>query len=136
MIRLKKMGQYRLLETKHNTKVLSLDDAIFAWVEPAGIGEILVTTHSSHTKDCVLSVGHYRLYEVEGEPELSDQPHLELETGRNLWQGYLLPTGLPDDEKIRSRIIPTSELVTGRRFQEDSALQHGSITREKEGDQR
>ena len=113
MIRIERNGEYRLIETKHNTKILYLDNEVFAWLEPAGIGEILVTSHVEHKADCVLSVGEYALYDVEDEPELSDQLHLELEAGEDVWQGYLLLTGLPDDEKKRSRIIPTREVITG-----------------------
>lgn len=112
MITLLKMGRYELIETKSHTKVLYLDDVAYAWVEPPNIGEILVISHSPHTTDCVLSVGHYRLYDVVDEDKLSDQLHLELEAGKDAWQGYLLLTGLPDDDKKRARIIPTKEVIT------------------------
>ena len=112
MITLAKEGSYRLIETKHNTKILYLDSRQFAWVEPVDIGEILVTSHVAHTVDCILALGDYRLYTVKDEPSLSDNPHLELSVGRGTWQGYLLPTGLPDNEKKRSRIIPTHEIIT------------------------
>jgi hypothetical protein len=113
MITLTRTGQYKLIETKHHTKVLYLDNDTYAWIEPINIGEILVTSHKVHKTDCVLSVGHYRLYDVDDEPNLSDQFHLELEIGKNKWQGYLLLTGLPDDYKKRGRIIPTYENIAG-----------------------
>jgi len=106
-------GFYKLVETKSNTKVLYLDNDVYAWVEPKTIGEILVTTHNIHKTDCVLAIGHYRLYKVDDEPKLSDQVHLELEVGRGSWQGYLLLSGLPNDVKKRVRIIPTHEVITG-----------------------
>jgi hypothetical protein len=111
MITLQRSGHYKLIETKHNTKVLYLDDEVYAWVEPATIGEILVVSHNLHKTDCVLSLGEYRLYDVQDEPKLSDHIHLELEVGAGQWQGYLLLTGLPDDRKRRARIIPTPELI-------------------------
>lgn len=111
MITLEKEGSYKLIETKRNTKILYLDDASFAWVEPVEIGEILVASHVPHKIDCVLATGTYRLFSVEDEPHLSDEPHLELQVGSNAWQGYLLPTGLPDDAKKRSRIIPTKDTL-------------------------
>jgi hypothetical protein len=124
MISLEKMGLYRLIETKGNTKILHVGNQSFAWVEPIEIGEILVTSHKSHKTDCVLGVGYYRLYDVDGEPDLSDQLHLELETGRDQWQGYLLPTGLPTDDKKKARIIPTRETITGNpKFSSRSELQ-------------
>lgn len=113
MITLQKSGLHRLIETKKNTKVLYLDDNAYAWVEPAAIGEILVTSHQHHKADCVLSVGDYYLFTVKDEPNLSDNMHLELQVGHNTWQGYLLLTGLPTDAKKRSRIIPTTEVIVG-----------------------
>lgn len=112
MITLQKSGLHKLIETKHNTKVLYLDSNIYGWVEPAGIGEILVVSHKVHKTDCILSIGQYRIYKVSKEPDLSDQLHLELEVGNRAWQGYLLPTGLPNNRKKRARIIPTNEIIT------------------------
>lgn len=114
MVTLKQEGAYRLIETKRNTKILYLDDTQFAWVEPVDIGEILITSHVAHKADCILAVGKYRLFGVDDEPRLSDNPHLELEVGKDLWQGYLLPTGLPNDTKKRSRIIPTRETISDK----------------------
>lgn len=113
MIKLVRNGSYKLIETKKHTKVLYIDDDIFAWVEPVSIGEILVVSHAVHITDCVLSLGKYRIYTVEDEPELVDNMHLELEVGEGQWQGYLLLTGLPDSHKKRSRIIPSNEIITG-----------------------
>lgn len=113
MITLLQNGEHKLIETKKNTKVLYLDDATYAWVEPTAIGEILVSSHATHKADCVLSVGDYYLFDITDEPELSDNMHLELEVGRNVWQGYLLLTGLPTDSKKRVRIIPTTEVIMG-----------------------
>jgi hypothetical protein len=113
MIKVVKTGSYKLIETKEQTKILILDAKdTFAWVNLEGIGEILVTSHKTHKADTVLSVGHYRLYDVEDEPKLSDQLHLELSVGEGIWQGYLLPTGLPTDVKKRNRVIPTIEVIT------------------------
>ena len=59
-----------------------------------------------------MAVGKYRLYKVMDDPNLTDTWHLELAVGNGLWQGYLLPTGLPNNRKKRNRIIPTDELIT------------------------
>ncbi|MDQ5972738.1 MAG: hypothetical protein QG553_897 [Patescibacteria group bacterium] len=112
MIRLRANGIYKLIETQHHTKVLYLDQQVFAWVDAKGIGEILVASHNVHKSDCVLGLGRYRLYEVEDEAYASDLTHLELEVGGRYWQGYLLLSGLPNDQKIRGRIIPTREVIT------------------------
>lgn len=101
------------METVSNTKILILDNKrIFAWVNVDTIGEILITSHKLHKTDTTLSVGKYRFYSVKDEPDLTDLEHLELHTGNGIWQGYLLPTGLPDDQKKKNRIIPTVEVIT------------------------
>ena len=106
-------GIYKLTETPHRMKLISLSrhgKYILTGLE--GIGDILAITRRPHRVHAVLSTGAYHVYSVEAEPHLSDQLHLELEVGHGQWQGYLLPTGLPDGEKLRSRIIPTHEVVT------------------------
>lgn len=112
MIKLVQEGQYKLIETKGQTKILLLGRKTFAWVNAADIGEILVTSHKTHKTDQILAVGKYRLYEVKDEPKLTDLLHLELLVGDGIWQGYLLPTGLPTDQKKRNRIIPSLEVIT------------------------
>jgi hypothetical protein len=42
--------------------------------------------------------------------------HLELSLGKGVWQGYLLLTGLPTAVKIRRRIVPANEVITGRKY--------------------
>jgi hypothetical protein len=116
MIKLLDHGLYKLLETKGQIKILHLGDESYAWVNLEGIGEILVTTHKPHKTDTTLSIGAYKLYDVEDEPEVSDQIHLELAIGKGAWQGYLLPTGLPRGKKTRSRIIPTQEVIAPRKI--------------------
>ncbi|HVZ58978.1 MAG TPA: hypothetical protein VG935_04475 [Patescibacteria group bacterium] len=112
MITCIQQGRYKLLETKHQTKILQLDEITFAWINAQEIGEILVATHRPFKTDAILSVGNFRLYEVEQEKDLTDTLHLELHAGNGTWQGYLLPTGLPSEDKKRNRIIPTSETIT------------------------
>ncbi len=112
MITLRKTGLYKLYKTKHGTRMMALDHDSYAWPEPVAIGPILVQSKHDIPQNELLSVGHYMLYEVEAEPLLSDQQHLELEVGIDTWQGYLLPTGLPTAAKHRSRIITTRETIT------------------------
>lgn len=107
-------GLYKLMETKGQTKILYLDNAVYAWVQPADIGEILVASHKKHFTDTLLAVGEYRLYDVHDDPLYSTHEHLELEVGDGVWQGYLLLTGLPTRAKKRRRIIPTTEVISGR----------------------
>lgn len=116
MISVIKKGTYEIIETKHKTKVLYLDASPYAWVHPTRIGEILISSHRQKGTDTKVSSGRYALYDVDDEDYLTDLQHLELEYGRNSWQGYLLPTGLPHDVKIRARIIPTDQLITNMPF--------------------
>ena len=115
MVKLLDEGDYKLLETKGEIKILSLGGSTFAWVDLEGIGEILVTSQKPHDTDTTLALGKYKLYDVEDEPKLSDQQHLELDVGKGSWQSYLLPTGLPHGRKVRSRIIPTKETITPKK---------------------
>lgn len=113
MVKLIQKGIYRLIETKSQTKILILDGKnTYAWVTAEGIGEILVASHKTHKMDNILAIGQYRIYRVKDESELTDLIHLELHAGNGTWQGYLLTTGLPTDEKKRNRIIPTKEVIT------------------------
>ena len=113
MIRLLRSGDYSLIETKSQTKILTLDQQqTFAWLNVEDIGEILVTSHKSHKSDNILAIGKYRLYDIKDEADYTDLEHIELLVGNGVWQGYLLPTGLPNDEKKRNRIIPTEETIT------------------------
>lgn len=100
MIKTIRVGQYSLLETVRDTKLLILDQKdTFAWITAQNIGELLVVTHKPHKTDYILAVGEYRMYDISGEPKFTDLAHLELQVGNNEWQGYLLPTGLPTDKK-------------------------------------
>jgi len=113
MIRLLQEGRYRLIETRGQIKILTLNDKkVFVWLNITDIGEILVSSHKPHKADHLLTQGRYRMYEVKGEPKLTDLLHLELFVGEGKWQGYLLPTGLPTEVKKRSRMIPTKEIIT------------------------
>lgn len=113
MIKRLQEGQYNLIETKAQTKILTLDGKqTFAWINATEIGEILVTSHKIHKVDHILSTGKYRMYEVKDEPKFTDLVHLELLVGDGIWQGYLLTAGLPNDIKKRNRIIPTTETIT------------------------
>lgn len=112
MIKLLKAGNYQLIETKGQVKILSLDDQTFAWVNAAEIGELLVSSQNPHKTDHILALGKYRLYEVGDEAHFTDLEHLELFVGEGKWQGYLLTSGLPDQNNKRKRIIPTDEIIT------------------------
>ena len=112
MIRLIDGGEYNLSETKNQTKILTLTNRTFAWIYAKGIGEILVRTYRKHKVNHFLALGHYRIYQVKDEKSLTDLEHLELEVGHSVWQGYLLPTGLPTSRNRRNRIITSNEIIT------------------------
>lgn len=112
MITMLESGKYEIAETARDTKILILGKKIFAIIMALGIGEILVSSQKDHKFTHTLAKGSYRIYKVKDEPNLADLLHLELFVGEGKWQGYLLPTGLPTNEKKRNRIIPTSEIIT------------------------
>ena|SRR3990167_10275670 len=113
MIKLQKQGNYKVVETWGQTRILILDrNASFAWIAAKGIGEILVTTKKKFNKLYCLVRGRFRIYEVEKEPRLTRGQHLELYIGEGYWQGYLLPTGLPKDKDIRNKIVPINQIIT------------------------
>lgn len=112
MIRLLKDGAYKLIETKKQTKILIMDkNAIYQfWHLP--VGEIIISTYEKDIFDSIFSYGRYRLYEVKKEKDLTDHMHLELFVGNGIWQGYLLPTGLPTEKKKITTIMVTEEIIT------------------------
>ena len=114
MVKLLEDGSYMLIETHRHIKILNLGGKkVYAWINVAGIGEILVASHNPHKTDHILAIGKYRMYEVKDESKLTDLIHLELLVGDGVWQGYLLTKGLPNiDDKKRVRIIPTLEIIT------------------------
>jgi len=112
MIRLLKQGKSRLVVSRDGVKIIYLGPQGYLWTMAKGIGEILSFSKHPHKLSHVLSYGNYKLYSVKDEPKLVDLQHLELYVGKDKWQGYLLLTGLPTDKKIRSRIVPTSEVIT------------------------
>jgi hypothetical protein len=115
MIKLIKHGKYRLVVAKDGNRILYLGPQGYLWKQAKGIGELLLFSKHHHRMDYVMAYGIYRLYEVQEEPRLVDLQHLELKAGKYKWQGYLLLTGLPRANKIRSRIIATGEVITKSR---------------------
>lgn len=122
MITLIDTGWYKLTETKGGTKMLFLDDHAYAWIYAKDIGEMLISSYREYAEDALLSLGQFKLYDVEDEEEYSDHLHLELEVGAGSWQGYLLLTGLPDERKKRARIVPTTEIISREPMLSTSAL--------------
>lgn len=113
MIKLIKKGSYRLVATKDHKRMLYLDGQGYQWAYAEHIGDLLAFSKHPHTFNYLLALGAYRIYRVKDEPKLVDLDHLELQVGDGQWQGYLLLTGLPTRRKIRSRIEPTREVISG-----------------------
>jgi hypothetical protein len=110
MITRRRCGLYKLVETKSQTKIFYLDNDTYAWVEPPALGELLASSRREHAT--ILSMGIYCVFDVKNEPRLTNTTHLELEVGGGVWQGYLLIAGLPDEHKMRARIVPTRECIS------------------------
>jgi hypothetical protein len=118
MIKLITQGNYRLVGTRDKQKMLYLGNQGYLWAYAKGIGELLTFSKHSHKPQYLLAENTYKLYQVKDEPKLVDLKHLELSVGKNKWQGYLLLTGLPTQKKIRSRIIPTEEVISQNKKRE------------------
>ena len=115
MITLTKEGAYSMVSTKDHRMLVSLDGEQYLRSYAPKIGEMLTFAKRTHTPAYTIAQGRYRLYQVKDEPDLVDLVHLELSLGRGRWQGYLLLTGLPTATKIRSRIVPTTEVISNRK---------------------
>lgn len=115
MITLITKGDYRLIGTKDKKRMLYLGDQGYLWGYAKGIGDLFTLSKHTHVQEYLLAQGAYRIYAVKDEPKLVDLRHLELEIRPGVWQGYLLLTGLPTPKKIRSRIIPTDEVIASRK---------------------
>ena len=105
-------GTFKLLETKRGQRVLYLNDEIYEFVTP---NRIRSSFRKYHKSDCVLSAGRFQIYFVSVENHITEHWHLELEVGANIWQGYLLPQGLPGEEFYVTRLLPTSEIISKNR---------------------
>lgn len=122
MIDLVQTGAYTLSESRHGIKLLRLGRKTLPWVVNPRIGSLLILSLNPHVEYEVLSKGVFRLYNVMDEAKLVDLQHLELEVGEGMWQGYLLPGGLPTTFATRKRIIPTRECITHNPAFRDSRL--------------
>lgn len=112
MIKLIEKGSYRIVVDGGMQRILYLGDRTYLWSHAKGIGELLSFSKRSHRTLYLLAIGKYRIYTVKDEPKYVDLRHLELLVGPRTWQGFLLLTGLPNEKKIRSRIVPTKEIIS------------------------
>lgn len=115
MIKLLEKGIYRLIWSKDNQRILYLGDQCYLWSHAKGIGELLTFSKHTHKVSYTLAEGKYKIYSVKNEPKYIDLKHLELSVSPGVWQGYLLLTGLPTKNKIRSKIVPTEEVINLKR---------------------
>jgi hypothetical protein len=111
MITLLEKGIYRLVWAKDRQRILYLGDQGYLWSHAKGIGELLTFSKHPHKLSYTIAEGKYRIYAVKKESKYVDLQHLELSVKPRVWQGYLLLTGLPTKNKIRSRIVPIDEVI-------------------------
>lgn len=114
MVKVLKSGKYQLIETKQQIKILYLDKTPYVWLHLPGIGHVLEHTNKPHKADHILSIGSYRLYDVEKDERYSKHKHLELFISDGVWQGYILLTGLPNKKNPRTRIVATREVISAK----------------------
>jgi hypothetical protein len=113
MFSIERQGSYKLTESRLQIKALYLDKTSYAMLFIDSLGEMISTARTPKPTDYTLSIGRYRVYNVQDEPDMTEGLHLELEVGDDIWQGYLLPNGLPGKNSIRGCLLPTRELITG-----------------------
>lgn len=118
MITLIQKGTYEIVSTKDHGIMMILDDQRYLRSYAPKIGDLLTYAKSEHAINYYIARGNYRIYRVKDEPNLVDLDHLERSLGRGMWQGYLLLTKLPTAKKICSRIVPTNEIISGRKCRE------------------
>ncbi len=111
MIKTIDRGIYTLVATKDKKRILYLKDQGYLWIYAKGIGDLFSFSRHAHATEYILAKGAYRIFNVNDEPMYVDLEHLELQVGMNVWQGYLLLTGLPTARKVRCRIVPTTEVI-------------------------
>lgn len=116
MIKIIEQGQYSIVRTKDHKTLLYLGEKGYVRSYAPKIGELLTFSKRERKTDYVIARGNYRIYSVKDDPNLVDLEHLELSLGRGRWQGYLLLTGLPTSRKLRRRIVPTDEVITGCKY--------------------
>ena len=117
MIKLIGHGTYNLVELRDGVKFFQLINEAgktfsYTWLNTADIGAIVLAVHNPGNTGASLAAGKYRLYNVKEEEGLLNARHLELHAGDGVWQGYVLPKGLPTKTINRKKIIPTQELIT------------------------
>ncbi|MBN1369509.1 MAG: hypothetical protein JW954_04660 [Dehalococcoidaceae bacterium] len=114
MIQLIEKGVYHLKEMGDASKLLTLDiyngKSDYVWERDKDIRIRSAGQHGGRVF-CTLAAGKYRLYQVKDEPGLASQLHLELLVGEGIWQGFLLPEGLPGDLEAKP-MIPVEETIT------------------------
>lgn len=121
MIKLLKKGIYRLISAKDREKILYLGNQGYLWSHAKDIGELLTFSKHPHKLSYAIAEGKYRIYAVKNEPHYVDLQHLELSIKSGVWQGFLLLTGLPTRNKMRSRIVPTDEVISSMRARKTDA---------------
>lgn len=105
------------MQTQFGEKLLILDKKQFCWRG----GELWVVQFQKKAEDKVLCSGKYMVFQVEGEDELTPVMHLELSVRDGAIQGFLMPSGLPEMEGCKRKIVPTLEKVK-RAFNRESGV--------------
>lgn len=104
MTRLLKSGFYALGTSRHNTKILYLDNSCFIWLNEPSLGSILLTSERRPDLYMIVCEGRYHLKDPEQSDEKSPMQFLELEIAPKDWQSFSLISGLPNGHMKRSRI--------------------------------
>lgn len=113
MIKVRRKGFYHIVAEGGGDKYLVLDKKLsFRWMCQDRVEKLEFVNKAIDDKKAIITSGRYRLYDVRDESHLTNLHHFEMLTGKNMWQGYLLPEGLPEKNMKKKLIFPTKELIT------------------------
>lgn len=113
MIKVKRKGLYCILGKENGEKYLILDKKLnYRWTCQAKQETLSLSGKKIDDKEVIITSGRYRLYDVRSESHLTNLYHFEILISKNIWQGYLLPDGLPTKDMKSKFIFPTNEVIT------------------------
>ena len=101
--KLKKEGDYELLQTTKGHQILTLDKKEWYAVVETSQGHLLVLSDADHEKQKTVDQGQYYLADFEDDPEFRDMPHLFLKDTKTKYKEFVLPKGLPTESNDRKK---------------------------------
>lgn len=129
--KLNKKGTYEIFKTTGDNEILRLGkDEVYAIVE-TNRGHILIKTDEDHEKQETLQKRHFYLIDFKEDPSFQDMPHLFI--GKDeAYQELILPSGLPDNDQDRKKIIFTRQKVDEEKVRRHSKNKIQQVQKEED----